>query len=99
MLIGWLTMVLGVDWLDEDENDTQHTVPLRRIRGCPPQVPIKRGENWASGEAAAGNDGGMRKLVLTHNVEGVLGTIYLDLHRFVKRGVGGEISISFARSC
>ena len=45
------------------------------------QVPIESGENWAAGEAGAGGDGGVRKLILRHDVEGVLGTIYLDLHR------------------
>ncbi|CAN0027816.1 unnamed protein product, partial [Ectocarpus sp. 8 AP-2014] len=40
------------------------------------QVPIEPGENWAGRSG-----GGVRKLVLRHEQEGVLGTIYLDLHR------------------
>lgn len=39
------------------------------------QVPMEPGENWAA-------HGGVRKLVLRHLEEGVLGTIYLDLHRY-----------------
>ncbi|CAM9523281.1 unnamed protein product [Ectocarpus sp. 13 AM-2016] len=40
------------------------------------QVPIEPGENWAGTSG-----GGVRKLFLRHEQEGVLGTIYLDLHR------------------
>lgn len=40
---------------------------------------MERGENWAVD--AQGGNGGVRKLLLRHEKEGVLGTIYLDLHR------------------
>eukprot|EP00904_Undaria_pinnatifida_P002944 jgi/Undpi1/12650/HiC_scaffold_6.g02318.m1 len=43
------------------------------------QVPIEQGENWAAG--SEGQEGGVRKLVLRHDEDGVLGTVYLDLHR------------------
>lgn len=51
------------------------------------QVPMSAGENWApgpsTGAGGSGRDagGGVRKLVLRHSTEGVLGTVYLDLHR------------------
>ncbi|CAM9661404.1 unnamed protein product, partial [Laminaria digitata] len=43
------------------------------------QVPIEQGENWAADSKTQG--GGVRKLLLRHDEDGVLGTVYLDLHR------------------
>ena len=42
---------------------------------------MEAGEDWAA-------RGGVRKLVLRHPEEGVLGTIYLDLHRYVSAACG-----------
>lgn len=40
------------------------------------------GEDWAGGQGRRREGGGgVRKLSLRHETEGVLGTVYLDLHR------------------
>lgn len=54
------------------------------------QVPMTAGEDWSTpgpntrvGGSGRDGGGGVRKLVLRHGTEGVLGTVYLDLHRLV----------------
>lgn len=42
---------------------------------------MEAGENWAARGGEAG-EGGVQKLILRHDEEGVLGTVYLDLHRY-----------------